>query len=430
MTGRTPTIGILAGGGSLPREIAASVCANGGRVHIVALDGEADPSAFGAADVTVVNWGQIGRMLKALRAAGAEQLVIVGRVTRPDLSRIKTDLGFFSSLPAILKIVASGGDDGVLRGVVRFFEGHGLQVVGPADVAPELVVSRGPLGANALPAGLGPDIALGFDIIRRLGPFDIGQAVVVCNGRVIAIEAAEGTDGMLERLANSREPDTPALQGILIKCPKPGQERRIDMPAIGPDTVSRVVAARLQGVVVEAGATLAAERAELIRLADDAGIFVAGVDHACQPSDVGKVPSMQRVTAIEGRPSKHDLADAELAIHVGAVLSPDVDSTGVVAVRGHVLAIEAGEGRTTCLERASRLRQWGRATSRKRRGAFAATGATAVSIEEIKACAGAGLSILAVGDHGLPASHLVAAKERGIVAVQAPWVSAGKHGSK
>lgn len=415
-----PTIGILAGGGSLPREIADAVRADGGRVHVVALDGEANPSDFPAADVTVVNWGQIGRMLRALRAAGAEKLVIVGRVKRPDLSRLKTDLGFFTSLPAIIRIMASGGDDGVLRGVVRFFEGHGLRVVGPADVAPSLVVSRGPLGSQGLPAGLGPDIALGFDIIRRLGPFDIGQAVVVRNGRVIAIEAAEGTDAMLDRLATPPREMSDTRQGILIKRPKPGQERRVDMPAIGPDTVSRAAAAGLQGIVVEAGGALAADRVELIRRADTTRIFVAGVDDTWMPGSRREVTAAagQPVPAIGGRASRQDLTDANMAIRVCQALEPELVSAGVVVVRGHVLAVEAGEGRTGILQRSARLRQWGRAKTRKKRGALAVMGPSPLVIEEIAASADAGLAVVAAGGPILAQNLLAAAKVQGIVVAQ------------
>ncbi len=270
-------IGILAGGGSLPREIAESAVARGNAVHIVAIDGEADAD-FGSFAVSRVNWGQLGGLLKALKGARAEDLVIVGRVRRPDPLRLKTDLGFFLNLPAIARIVASGGDDSVLRKVVRFFEEQGLRVVSPADAAPELVVGAGPLAAAVPSSEDAADIARGFALVRALGRYDIGQSVIVSGGSIEAIEGAEGTDAMLVRVGRARRGQDGTRRGILVKRTKPGQDLRVDMPAIGPETVARIMETGLKGAAVEAGRVLVARRSETIARADAGGVFVAGCE--------------------------------------------------------------------------------------------------------------------------------------------------------
>ncbi len=277
MQARARRIGILAGGGSLPREIAESAAARGNAVHIVAIDGEADAD-FGSLPVSRINWGQLGGMLKAFKAAQAEDLVIVGRVRRPDLLRLKTDLGFYRHLPAIARIVASGGDDSVLRKVVRFFEKQGLRVVSPAEAAPELVMGAGPLAAAAPSPADTSDIARGFALVRALGRYDIGQSVIVSGGSIEAIEGAEGTDAMLARVGRERRGTDSARRGILVKRTKPGQDVRVDMPAIGPETIARVVDAGLKGVAVEAGRVLVARRGETIARANAGGVFVAGCE--------------------------------------------------------------------------------------------------------------------------------------------------------
>ncbi len=359
----TRSIGILAGGGVLPREVADAASAHGHSVHVVAIDGEAEIEQFVGHDVTSANWGQVGLMLASFKAARVEDLVIVGRVKRPDLRRLKTDLGFFRSLPEIIRIVASGGDDGVLRRVIRFFERHGMRVVGPADVAPGLLIDRGPLGSQPVPIGLGPDIATGFEAIRRLGPFDVGQAVVVDGGRIIAVEAAEGTDAMLRRLGLRPSGER---CGVLVKRPKPGQERRIDLPVIGPETVRNAVRAGLSGIVVEAGGAMAAERAALIREADAAALFVAGVEETWLPPPVTVAKPSGWKRRFAGARTRN-ARDAHMALDVIDSLRPELSSTAAIVVRGHVLAVEAGEGVEALLDRSASLRQWGATT---RRGAL------------------------------------------------------------
>jgi DUF1009 family protein len=355
-------IGILAGGGRLPLMIAESVVARGGTVHIVGIEGEADP-AIARFPHTWVNWGQIGRMVTTLRGEGGRDLVIAGAVTRPDLRRIRPDAGFFRSLPQIVRLLG-GGDDSVLTRVVRFFEANGLTVRGVHEVAPDLLADAGRLGSTALSEEDCADAGLGFAVRHALGPVDAGQAVVVARGRVLAIEGAEGTDGMLQRVASlPARRGLDRRRGVLAKGPKPGQELRIDMPAIGPRTVEQAASAELAGVAVEAGAVLILDRSEAIRIADAQGCAVQGFagrssDRGCR-ADVGRQPRTGRVIGRE-RPSRRDTGDIETGLAAVEGLAPFATGCGAVVVRRYVRAIEAAEGTTAMLERAAGLRrQWG-----------------------------------------------------------------------
>ena len=169
---------------------------------------------------------------------------------RPDLSKVRPDLGLLLNVPAILGIIAAGGDDGVLTRVVWFFERQGFTVVSPAAVAPELLVGEGPLGAVRASASDTADVARGFEVVRALGAYDVGQAVVVADGRIEAVEDAGGTDAMLARVAALRRASGrlgAKPSGVLVKRPKPRQELRVDLPAIGPDTAKRAIEAGLAG---------------------------------------------------------------------------------------------------------------------------------------------------------------------------------------
>jgi DUF1009 family protein len=409
-------LGILAGGGSLPREIAEIATARGRGVLLVGIEGEAEPS-FAPFPCASVNWGAIGGILAAFRTAGARELVLVGRVRRPDLRRLRPDLGFFRALPTILRLVRAGGDDGVLRGVIGFFEAKGFRVVSPAEVAPEIVVGRGDLGRHGPAAADLSDIEMGLDAVRRLGPFDIGQAVVVAGGRLEAIEGAEGTDAMLERVARQRAPGTPR-GGVLVKGPKPGQDLRIDLPAIGPETVRGASTARLAGIAVDAGAVLAVRRRELVAAADEAGVFVTGcekhhgaheqrAEHARWCANNVAPPRGVRVLAGECGDGSL-LADAAKGAAVISALVPYGVGRAVVVARGHVIAVEAGEGAEPAISRAAGLRQWG---GRGRHGVAVLSRATDVDAQAIAAAAEAGLAALVLTAGAAPSALPAGARE-------------------
>ncbi len=403
MGAKEQRLAILAGGGGLPREIADSAASRGIPVSIVAIDGEADAD-FGAHPVTVVNWGQIGAMVRALKAARATDLVIVGRVHRPELKGLKPDLGLFRYLAKIVRIVAAGGDDSVLRRVVRFFEQQGVKVIGPGEAAPELLIGEGPLGAEAPSPADRTDIAKGLELIRTLGAYDIGQSVIVARGNIQAIEGAEGTDRMIARAARQC-PSAGNVQdrsGVLVKRSKPGQDLRVDMPAIGPATVDAVRDAGLAGIAVEAGKVLVAGRAETLSRADAAGIFVEGVSdgevRGTRARFNPKTDSMSFRTLGTVKPELHAIQDATKAVTVVDALAPFEAGRAAVVVRNHVLSVEAGgEGVDATLARAAGLRQWASLTH-SRRGIAAVKSVRDVTPAVIEAAASAGYAGIAIAD--------------------------------
>lgn len=357
-------IGILAGGGRLPPLIAESVIARGGRVHIVAIEGEAGPE-IEVFPHTWVNWGQVGRMVSTLRNERCRQLVIAGGVKRPDLTKIRPDLGLVASLPRIIGVMA-GGDDSVLTRVVRFFEHKGLVVRGAHEVAPDLLAGAGNIGAISLSERGRSDAEIGAAVRAALGPLDAGQAAVVADGKVLAIEGAEGTDAMLRRVAElRRDAAAHGRSGVLAKGPKPGQELRIDMPAIGPRTIEGAVAAGLEGIAVEAGAVLILDKGETVQAADAAGLAMHGL-----PAGAGSIAAVQQVPGWReiGRkpPGRRDIADIERGVSAVDRLAPYDTGASVVVVRAYILAVETCEGTSAMLRRVGTLRQWG--LNSKRRG--------------------------------------------------------------
>jgi DUF1009 family protein len=207
-------------------------------------------------------------------------VIFIGTLVRPSLRQlIKLDLATLRVLPRAIRHFY-GGDDHLLTGMARMLEDHGFRLLGAHEVAPEILMGEGALGRISPTEQNLADIQLGFEVVRTIGPLDIGQAVVVANRHVIALEAAEGTDLMLSRVAElrrSKRVRTPAGTGVLVKAPKPGQDRRFDLPSIGPRTVDGIAAAGLAGLAVVAGGTIVAEPQALVEKADRAGIFVVGL---------------------------------------------------------------------------------------------------------------------------------------------------------
>lgn len=268
-------LGIIAGRGPLPCVVAEAASGRGVPLHIVAIRGEAwdEIERF---PHTWVKWGEIGKMFRALDQNGCGDLVIIGGVNRPDFSNVRFDLGAIKTLPFILSL-GKGGDDHVLSRVVRFFEEKGYRVHGAGDVAPELLAGEGVLGDNRPSAEDQADIEIALRVVSALGRLDVGQAAVVVRGHVLAVEAAEGTDAMLARCAELRERSARGGHaGVMVKAPKPGQEQRVDLPTIGPETVRKAAAAGLAGIAVAAGQVLMAERAATIAAANEHGLFLVG----------------------------------------------------------------------------------------------------------------------------------------------------------
>ncbi|MSO75733.1 MAG: LpxI family protein [Alphaproteobacteria bacterium] len=263
------TLAIVAGGGDLPMRLIDACRAVDRPVFVLALEGQARAGAFADVPHAWIRMGEAGTAIDLLRGAGAGEIVFAGRVRRPSLAALRPDRRALAFLAKVgLRIL---GDDSVLSLVVRELEGEGFRVVGPDDVLGELLASPGVYGAHTPDGEAWRDIRRGADVARALGSVDVGQAVVVQQAIVLAVEAVEGTDSMLERAAGLRREGPP---GVLVKLSKPGQERRVDLPTIGLATVLRASAAGLRGIAIEAGASLVIDRAAIVEAADKAGLFV------------------------------------------------------------------------------------------------------------------------------------------------------------
>jgi UDP-2,3-diacylglucosamine hydrolase len=274
-----PSIALICGGGAFPGAVADAIAQRGLRPVMFAIRGWADPKVVERHPHHWVPLGQSGRFLRLARAEQCREGLFIGALLRPPISKIRLDWHTVRLMPRIVRAFR-GGDNRLLSGIARLLEEDGLRIIGVADVAPEIVVPDGVLGRHHPSARDRADIARALQMITALGPFDVGQGAVIANNHVLAVEAAEGTDNMLNRLVElraQRRVTTAPGSGVLVKAPKPGQDRRFDLPAIGPQTVANAARAGLGGIAVAAGSAIIAEPAAMIAAADRAGLFLVGV---------------------------------------------------------------------------------------------------------------------------------------------------------
>lgn len=273
MTADRPTLGILAGGGRLPGQVAAAARAAGRGVFMIGLEGFADPAVLAPWPHEVVRILAAGRIIAALHEHGCRDLVLVGPVRRPSLLDLRPDAEGARILARIGR-AAFAGDDGLLAAVVRVFAEEGFRVLGAHEILDEALGPMGLLSRVGPDAVSMADIRRGVVVARTLGAIDVGQGCVVQQGMVLAVEAAEGTDAMLARCSSLARP---GRGGVLVKLVKPGQDRRADLPTVGPETMRGAADAGLRGVAFEAGGTILAERDAAVAAADAAGLFLLGL---------------------------------------------------------------------------------------------------------------------------------------------------------
>jgi DUF1009 family protein len=267
-------LGIIAGGGPLPARVAAAGHAAGREIFILGLEGFADPAVLAPWPHAIVRLGRIGHILGLLRAHRCQDLVMIGPVRRPSLLHLRPDAEGTRMLGRIGR-AAFMGDDGLLAAVIKVLHEEGFRVIGAHEVMRQALAPGGLLGRHAPDAAALADIRRGVRVARLLGGADVGQCCVVQQGLVLAVEAIEGTDAMLARAAGLARPGP---GGVLVKMVKPGQDRRADLPTIGPRTIDAAHAAGLRGVAFEAGGTLFTDRTACIAQADRAGLFLLGLD--------------------------------------------------------------------------------------------------------------------------------------------------------
>jgi DUF1009 family protein len=265
---------VIAGGGPLPRRIVERCKAEGRPVFVVGFEGHTDAETCQGVEHAWLRLGAVGALLKALKAARCEDIVLAGPIKRPSLSSLKLDMRAIGLL-ARLGTAAGQGDNTLLAFLVAELEREGFRAVGAHDLVADVTTQKGVLGAVKPDEQAMRDIEIGIKAARQLGVADIGQAVIVQNGLVLGVEAAEGTDGLIERCGRLQH-DGPG--GVLVKIKKPGQEARADLPTIGPRTIEGMAAAGLRGVALEAGASLILDLVRVIAEADRRGMFVIGID--------------------------------------------------------------------------------------------------------------------------------------------------------
>lgn len=279
-------VGIIAGGGSLPVEVAVSAAELGYPPFVILLEGEVDRMAeLSRYEHESLALEGIGSLIPLLRRHRITHLVLAGEIKRrPRLLALRPSLGLLAVIPLVVTALARG-DDGLLRVVARGLEARGMKVVGAHEIVPNLVAAEGILTKAAPRKSDWRDIEAGLAAAKAIGALDIGQAAVAVGGRTIALEGVEGTAGLLERAKLLRGHGRIAgkTRGVLVKCAKPGQELRADLPSIGPRTVEAAHAAGLAGIAIEAGRSLVLEGPATILSANTLGLFIIGLPAATEP---------------------------------------------------------------------------------------------------------------------------------------------------
>lgn len=269
-------LAIICGAGTLPFAVADAVRSHGRGVVLFALRGWADPGKVAAYPHHWGALGQFGWFCRQARAEGCRDIVFIGTIARPPLWRLRFDWGILRILPRVMAAYR-GGDNHLLSGVAGAFEQQGFRLIGAHEIAPEILMPAGGLSRRRPSEQERADIVQAMQLLNAIGKFDVGQAAVVAGNHVLAVEGAEGTDKMLDRVTELRARQIGAPGGVLVKAPKPGQDWRFDLPSIGPQTIEGAARAGLAGIAVLAGGTIVAEPQRLTALADKHNIFVVGV---------------------------------------------------------------------------------------------------------------------------------------------------------
>ncbi len=267
-------LGIIAGGGSIPKMLIRHCIEHKRDFFVLAIEGNADKSIFDDENVPHqwIRIGQAGTGFKRFAEEKVQDVVMIGTIRRPSFFDLVPDLrttAFFAKIGT-----KALGDDGILRAVVAEIEKDGMQVKGVHEVMQELLVKPGILGKHKPDKQAIADINRGIEAALELGKLDIGQAVIVQQGLVLGVEGIEGTDELISRCGTYKRK---GYGGVLVKLRKPEQDMRIDLPTIGARTVERAHETGLRGIVVHSGNGLIVDEEDVIKLADKYGIFIMGV---------------------------------------------------------------------------------------------------------------------------------------------------------
>lgn len=268
-----PKLGIIAGGGAIPVQLVDHCRDTGREFFVLALKGHVDQLDLETVPHREIRLGAAGRMISTLHMEAVEDVILIGRLRRPSLFELRPDAR--AAKIALKARRHTQGDDGLLSAIIRELEGEGFNVVGIDEVMSAMLAPKGIMGKHTPDKLALADIDRGIDVVKALGGLDVGQGAIIQDGIVLAVEASEGTDQLIRR---SKELHRKGPGGILVKCMKPGQERRVDLPTIGVTTIALAAEAGLRGIAVEAGATLIVEQSAVIDAADNNGLFLSGFE--------------------------------------------------------------------------------------------------------------------------------------------------------
>lgn len=269
------SLGIIAGGGALPARLLSACDRRGMEVFIVGFEGQTDRALTHGRNYMFTRLGAAGQIINTLKSHGISDIVLIGSIRRPGLAELRPDLRtaqFFAKIS-----LRALGDDGLLKAIRHELEKEGFRIHGVQQFVADLVAYEGPVGARRPDRAAQADIERGREVLHAIGPADVGQSVVVQDGIILGVEAAEGTDELIRRCKSYKRR---AHGGVLVKAAKPGQDMDLDLPSIGPDTVRLCAECGLEGIAFEAGRTLLIDPQEVAEIADAKGLFVTGHDAA------------------------------------------------------------------------------------------------------------------------------------------------------
>lgn len=267
-------LGIIAGGGMLPAALVHACEQKGIEPYIIGIEGQVDTQLLPGRKHAVYRLGLAGKMVEDLKNNNVQDIVLIGSVKRPSLSSLRPDLrtaGFFARLG-----LRALGDNDLLQSVKEELEAEGFSVHGVQDFVEGLLAPSGILGKHKPSKQDEADIELGIKITQAMGRLDVGQSAVVMAGVVLGVEAAEGTDALIRRCTALKGGER---GGVLIKTCKPQQDKALDLPTVGPDTVALCVQAGFSGIAVQAGQTILIDKEEIKKMVNANKMFFLGVDY-------------------------------------------------------------------------------------------------------------------------------------------------------
>ena len=263
-------VAVIAGQGELPLQMARYVASANAMPVVFAVSGQADAD-YSDFETHEIALGSIGRTRDLMVEAGCRELVMIGKIQRPPFSKLKPDT---AALGLLAKVVGKG-DDALLRVLSSYFAEAGITTISNDEFMPSAVMLAGVMAGQISDAAT-LDISVGMAVLDALGHHDVGQGVVVQDGRVLAVEAAEGTDVMLERVEGLIDPDGP--EAVFVKLPKSGQDGRLDQPVVGMATLNRAASSGIKVMALGAGGVLVAgEQSALWDRATEIGVAVVGI---------------------------------------------------------------------------------------------------------------------------------------------------------